>query len=48
MVTQFLSRGYEFVREVCEDSKLLESVSGISTLMSEVDLDNCVESDDDF
>lgn len=37
-----------FVRAVCEDSKLLEEVSGAKQLMSDVNLDDCIESDDDF
>ena len=36
------------MRAACEDSKVLERVSGVEQLLSTVDLDDCVDSDEDF
>ena len=38
----------EFLRQVCEDPKVLETLSGVERLVAAVDLDLCVESDEDF
>eukprot|EP00601_Ochromonadales_sp_CCMP2298_P017199 CAMPEP_0173235138 /NCGR_PEP_ID=MMETSP1142-20121109/10663_1 /TAXON_ID=483371 /ORGANISM="non described non described, Strain CCMP2298" /LENGTH=641 /DNA_ID=CAMNT_0014165353 /DNA_START=168 /DNA_END=2094 /DNA_ORIENTATION=+ len=40
--------GFNFIQHVCADSSVLESVSGIAELMDTIDLDQCVESDEDF
>jgi len=40
--------GFAFVKQVCSDSSILERVSGVSQLMENIDLDLCIESDDEF
>jgi hypothetical protein len=40
--------GEEFLKRVCSDPQYLEVVSGIVDIMSKVDLDLCIESDDEF
>ena len=37
-----------FIRNVCNNSKILEEISGITKLMSTVDVDLCIDSDEDF
>lgn len=41
--------GFGFVRQVCEDSSLLERTSGVTQLMEKVDVeDTCFDSEDEF
>lgn len=48
IVQAFIERGFGFVQQACQDSTVLEVTSGITGLMQNVDVDDCVESDDDF
>lgn len=56
VVNEYRARGSSFIRAVCADGsgKLLQDVSGVTELMSRVNLDDCVEigqgfgDDDDF
>ena len=48
IVHAFRERGFGFVQQACQDSAVLEVTSGITGLMENVDVDDCVESDDDF
>ena len=39
---------FHFVRKVCADSSILEIISGVADLTAEIDLQMCVDSDEDF
>ncbi len=48
IVEAYREEGVQFVRAACEDSRVLETLSGVAKLVSEVDLDDCVDSDEEF
>lgn len=53
MVQEYVRRSSSFVKEACGDSsngKYLETLSGVTALMSSVNLDDCCfdDGDDDY
>ena len=48
VVERYKTERFAFVRDVCADSSILEGISGISDLMQDVDLDLCIDSDEEF
>ena len=48
IVSAYLAQPCQFTQDVCTDPKLLEKISGIDDLVKDVDLDLCIDSDEDF
>ena len=48
VVAEFQRRGFDFLRQVCESPSVLEEISGVQRLNDLVDLELCIESDDEF
>ena len=48
IVDSYRLKGIEFINNVCSDPNVLETISGIEQMNNEVNLDLCIDSDDEF
>jgi ubiquitin-like modifier-activating enzyme ATG7 len=48
IISTYQENPWEFTKNVCAEPKILENISGVEQLLSSVDLDLCIDSDEDF
>jgi hypothetical protein len=48
VVQAYKDRGEQFVEEVARNPLLLEEVSGIQKMTANIDLEQCIDSDEEF